>query len=74
LQLINQNQELLNNLLMIEEAHFNLSEFVNKQDFRYWSATNPIELHEKPLHMATLRNLFPNHVVSIYGDITRPAS
>ena len=30
LQLINQNQELVNNLLMSDEAHFHSSEFVNK--------------------------------------------
>jgi hypothetical protein len=50
LQLINQNQELVNNLLMSSEAHFHLAGFVNKQDFCYWSATNPIEPHERPLH------------------------
>jgi hypothetical protein len=50
LQLINQNQELVNNLLMSDETHFHLSGFVNKQNFRYWSARNPIELHERPLH------------------------
>jgi hypothetical protein len=33
-QLINQNPELVNNLLMSEEAHFHLSGFVNKQNFR----------------------------------------
>ena len=145
LQLINQNQELVNNLLMSDEAHFHLSGFVNKQNFRYWSATNPIELYERPLHrskvtvwcaissfgiigpyffedereravivtgphyvhvlenflvpelarhpvtketffqqdgstshtardsMAAVRNLFPNHVISRYGDTTWPA-
>ena len=35
---------------MSDEAHFRLSEFVNKQSFLYWSATNPIERHERPLH------------------------
>jgi hypothetical protein len=35
---------------MSDEAHFRLCGFVNKQNFRYWSATNPIELHERPLH------------------------
>jgi hypothetical protein len=145
LQLINQNQELVNNLLITDETHFHLSEFVNKQNFRYWSATNPIELHKRPLHsskvtvwcaissfgiigpyffgderdkavtvtgphyvhmlenfldpelachpvteetffqqdgatshtardsMAAVMNLFPNHVISRYGDITWPA-
>jgi len=145
LQLINQNQELVNKLLMSDEAHFHLSRFVNKQNFHYWSAKNPIELHERPLHtskvtvwytissfgiigpyffedereravtvtgshyvhmvenilgpelahhpgteekffqqdgatshtaqdsMAAVRKLFPNHVISRYGDITWPA-
>ena len=50
LHLINQNQELVNNLLMSDEAHFHFSGFINKQNFRYWSATNPTELHERPLH------------------------
>ena len=35
---------------MSDEAYFHLSGFVNKQNFRYWSATNPIELHERPRH------------------------
>jgi len=46
LRLINENQELVNNLLMSDEAHFHLSGFVNKQNFCYWSATNPTKLHE----------------------------
>jgi hypothetical protein len=55
LQLINQNQELVNNLLMSDDAHFHLPGFVNKQNFCYWSATNPIELHERPLHSSKVR-------------------
>jgi len=35
---------------MSVEAHFHSFGFVNKQNFRYWSATNPIELHDRPLH------------------------
>jgi hypothetical protein len=50
LELINQNQDLVNNLLISDEAHFHSSGFVNQQNFHYWSATNPIELHERPLH------------------------
>jgi hypothetical protein len=35
---------------MSDEAHFRLSCFFNKQHFRFWSATNPVELHERALH------------------------
>lgn len=33
-----------------DEAHFYLSGFVNKQNFRYWGNENPRETHKKPLH------------------------
>jgi hypothetical protein len=55
LQLINQNQELVNNLLISDEVHFHLPGFVNKQNFCYWSATNPIVFHERPLHSSKVR-------------------
>ncbi|PSN49514.1 hypothetical protein C0J52_18947 [Blattella germanica] len=41
---------ILPNLLMSDETHFHLTGFVNKQNFRYWSDTNPHLLHETPLH------------------------
>jgi hypothetical protein len=40
-QLITHNQDVVNYLLMRDEPHMYLSELVNKQIFRYWSATNP---------------------------------
>ena len=33
-----------------DEAHFHLCGTVNKQNFRYWAAENPRELHQQPLH------------------------
>lgn len=33
-----------------DEAHFHISGCVNKQNMRYWSETNPREIHQKPLH------------------------
>uniref|UniRef100_A0AC34FPT4 DUF4817 domain-containing protein n=1 Tax=Panagrolaimus sp. ES5 TaxID=591445 RepID=A0AC34FPT4_9BILA len=33
-----------------DEANFHVNGAVNKQDFRYWSPTNPIFHAEKPLH------------------------
>jgi hypothetical protein len=37
-------------MLMSDKAHFHLSGFVNKQNFRYWCDVNPMVLHEGPLH------------------------
>jgi hypothetical protein len=47
LQLINQNQNIVN--LLMNDDHFHLSGFVNKQNFRYWSTINPKEIHERSL-------------------------
>jgi hypothetical protein len=48
--LLRENPDILNNLLMTENAHFHLSGFVNKQNMRYRSPVNPKELHEMPMH------------------------
>lgn len=50
LDMMNDNPDLVNNLWMSDEAHFHLSGFVNKQNFRYWAPENPQRIHEKPLH------------------------
>lgn len=33
-----------------DEAHFHISGTVNKQNFRYWAAENPLKIHQRPLH------------------------
>jgi len=48
--ILTENPDLPNKLLMSNEAHFNLRGTVNKQNFRYWSATNPHELHHRPTY------------------------
>jgi hypothetical protein len=35
---------------MSDEAHFHLRGTVNKQNFRYWSAANSHELHQRPTY------------------------
>lgn len=50
LDLINQDEDIVNNLWMSDEAHFHLSGYVNKQNFRYWSDVNPRQMHQEPLH------------------------
>jgi hypothetical protein len=40
----------INTVLMTEEAHFHLSGYMNKLNYRYWASENPQELHQRPLH------------------------
>jgi hypothetical protein len=37
-------------LIMSDEAHFHSTGSVDKQNFQYWSANNPQELHRRPLY------------------------
>lgn len=37
-------------IIFSDEAHFWLNGFVNKQNMRYWTESNPHVLHEAPLH------------------------
>ena len=36
-------------LLCSDEAHFHFTDFVNKQNIRYWAEANPRQHHERPL-------------------------
>ena len=46
---------ILPNLLMSDEAHFHITWFVNKRNYRYWSDTNPQLLHETPQDSPKIR-------------------
>jgi hypothetical protein len=37
------DDDLQNNLIIRDEAHFHLSGYVSKQNFRYWSPDNPVK-------------------------------
>ena len=50
LDLINANNECIHNILISDEAVFHLCGYVIKHNFRYWSQTNPYEMHKVPLH------------------------
>jgi transposase len=50
LQRLDGDENLIHHMFMSDEAHFHLNGYVNKQNSRYWSAINPLQLHQKPLH------------------------
>ena len=47
---VDENQEFHRKIIFSDEAHFWHNGFVNKQNMRYWSATNPNVFLETPLH------------------------
>ena len=54
LEMLNDDDDVINTLLMIDEAHFHLSGYVNKQNYHYWAPENPQELRQCPLHSERL--------------------
>ena len=46
------NSDLVNTLLLSDQAPFYVSGCVNKHNCRYWAPNNPHELHQHPLHSA----------------------
>jgi hypothetical protein len=48
--MIERRPQLLDHLIMSDEARFHFNGYVNKQNFRYWATENPDMLHQKPLH------------------------
>jgi hypothetical protein len=47
---MDEDENFIDSLWMSDEAHFQPSGVVNKQNCRYWSPQNLNELREKPLH------------------------
>jgi hypothetical protein len=46
------NCNIVNTLLKSDEAHFQVSGYVNKKNFCHWAPNNLRELHQCPLHSA----------------------
>jgi hypothetical protein len=44
-------------VLMTDEANFQLSGFVNKQNFHCWAEENPQQLYQWPLHSAHMTDV-----------------
>lgn len=44
------DDEFLNKLWMLGEAHFHLTGYVNKQNYYKWTNTNPNEINEHHVH------------------------
>lgn len=57
-----------------DEAHFHLTGWVNKQNMRYWSVTNPRQLHQKPLHSDRVTVWCALSRVGIIGPYFFPAT
>jgi hypothetical protein len=49
---VKNNLNILNSLLISDEAHFHMVGYVNKQNYKFWAANNLRELHQSPLHSA----------------------
>ena len=49
---INNDEEFLDNCFFSDEAHFYLSGYVNRQNYRFWAKENPSVSHRRPLHSA----------------------
>ena len=39
----------MNVLIVLDEAHFNLLDYISKQNFRWWNENNSKKLQEKPV-------------------------
>lgn len=50
LQLNTQNNDFYRQMIMSDEAHFDMNGFVNKQNCRIWALENPRVIHQRPLH------------------------
>jgi hypothetical protein len=66
---MNEPPDVICYLIISDEANFELSGCVNKQNIWYWSEAHPYELHLKPLHSQRVRAWKVWNVLSAFGVI-----
>ena len=49
-ELLTDDPDFMKKIIMTDEAHFHLSGYVNKQNFRIWGTENPRVIQQRPLH------------------------
>lgn len=54
LDLVNDTHNIVNTLLISDEAHLHMSGFMNKQNCRYWAPNNPHECQQRLPHNANV--------------------
>ena len=64
---LEENEKFHRKIIFSDEAHFWLNVFVNKQNMRYWSATNPNVLLDTPLHLQKVTVWCGFHAEGVIG-------
>jgi hypothetical protein len=67
LDLVKNNGDIVNTLVMSNEAHFLVSGYVNEENCQDWAPNNPHELHQHPLHSAKVTLLCAVYSRGIIG-------
>ena len=55
------DETFLSHLIMSDEARFHIGGYVNEQNYRFWVAEHPMNIHEQPAHA---------HKVTVWCGIT----
>jgi hypothetical protein len=50
MKVLDYNTDVLNVFAMLNEAHFHLNKYADKQNLCFWAKVNHLQLHEQPVH------------------------
>jgi hypothetical protein len=56
-------------ILFSDEAWFHFSGYLNSQNKRYWSADNPVLLHQVPLHSIRVASWCAARATRVIGPV-----